>query len=170
MNATITPTPTTSNVEQQDSCLSYLRGFGFALLFGAVGFAAPIIVLVSLTLLNWTFTGASDFDRKYDVDRLPEKLTYPAFVVSWVFAATGWATFAPRRHYRFTKTLFMITVISVPLWYVLGSMGMSPPRYKGIDHPLFYPSEILLFVIPPPLIAAILSIIRCKKQSATTST
>jgi predicted permease len=156
-----TPTPTASKTEHREAHLNYLRGSCFALLFGAIGFASPILVMVGYTVLSWRIHETREFDRKYDLRILQRELIFPAVGTAWVFAATGWATFATRSKYRFAKTLAIIVSISVPLWYLLAVIGMSPPRDKGIDHPLIYPSEIILCAIPPSLIALVLSAKSC---------
>jgi hypothetical protein len=161
-----TLSPTTFNAEQQKSRLSYLRGTCFALLFGAIGFAAPILIVVVFTVLGWIIKGTREFDRKYDLHRLSETLIFPAVGTAWVFAGTGWAVFASRGNRRFMQTLALIASISVPLWYLLAAMGMSPTRYKGMEHPLIYPTEILLFALPPVVIAMVLSMNRSKKYIA----
>jgi hypothetical protein len=143
--------------------LQYLRGAGFALLFGIIGFAAPIFMVVVFTVLGWLINGTREFDRNYDMRRLSETLIFPAVGTAWVFAGTGWAVFAPHRKHRFLRALLVITFTSIPFWYLLAFLGMSPRRYKGMEHPLIFPSEILLFAIPPLIIAFVLSMRRDKR-------
>jgi hypothetical protein len=157
-------TITTPNSKQQKTRLNYSRGGGFALLFGVVGFAAPILLFLLFTVLCWLLNGSSEFDRKYDLCGIPDKLIFPAIGTAWVFAGTGWTVFASRGKRRFLQTLTVMVLISIPSWYLLAGMGMSPTRYKGIDHPLIYPSEILLVAIPPSLTSLVISMKDSKRQ------
>ena len=101
-----------------------------AVLLGALGFVVPILVVVGFTVCRWIVQGASEFDRGYDLHWLPQRLIYPAVGTAFVFAAAGWATFAARGGYRFARTFATIFAISVPCWFALAVLGISPPRYK----------------------------------------
>ncbi len=60
----------------------------------------------------------------------------------------------------------MIFAISVPLWFALAVLGISPPRYKNLDHPLIYYAEALIFAIPPLVAALVLSILRAYRSKS----
>ena len=70
-----------------------------------------------------------------------------------LLAAAGWATFAPAGRHRFAATLAIVFVSSMGLWFMLGWMQLTPQRFKGIDHPEFYPSELMVLIGPPALVA-----------------
>ncbi len=80
-----------------------------------------------------------------------------------VCACAGWATFAPAGKYSFAWSLAIIFVGSLVAWMVLGWMELTPRRYKGVDHPAFYPSELLVLIVPPSLAAAFLTMIRVRR-------
>ena len=143
--------------------MSYVRGLSFALLFGVVGFVTPIIVVVGFTVLSWIIKGSGDVDRRYDMHWLPTMVVFPAVATAFVFAGAGWATFARRRGLRFVLVLAVILAASILSWFFLGNLGMLPTRYKGVNHPLIYPSEVLFFAMPPLATALVLTTIRGNK-------
>jgi len=83
-----------------------------------------------------------------------------------VFACAGWATFAPVGAFRFAKSLAIVFVMSLPLWFFLASMQFTPRRIKSVEHPAMYPSEFMVIAGPPVLAAAMLTAVRARKESA----
>lgn len=152
------------NVRSGERPFNVLRGIRAALLCGAIGGAAPILFVVTYTMGRWVIEGTSDFDRAYDLYRLPQVLVFPVIGTAFVFAAAGWATYAPKGSYRFARTLLLIAVISVPSWFALAGMGMAVPRYKSIEHPPIYPREALLLVVPPAVTAVVLTMLRSDRS------
>jgi hypothetical protein len=150
--------------------LNLFRGIGFALLCGASGFFAPMIFGLSFTACRWWILGVNNFDRAYDLNLLTIYLAPPAIGTAIIFAASGWATFAPRGTFRFVRTLVTIAVISLPSWIVLAllleSLGLTAHRFKGDSRPLVEPLPVLLFAIPPTVTALILSVMRSLRGSA----
>ncbi len=164
------PAEPAQDLGQRESRFHFLRGACATVLLGALGFVVPILVVVGFTVCRWIVQGASEFDRGYDLHWLPQRLIYPAVGTAFVFAAAGWATFAARGGYRFARTFATIFAISVPCWFALAVLGISPPRYKNLDHPLIYYAEALMFAIPPLAAALVLSIrrgYRSKSRGAT---
>jgi hypothetical protein len=152
------------SLEPETARVSIVRGSCFALLFGIVGFVTPVVIVTGYTVLNWIIEGSGDVDRRYDLCLLPTKVVFPAVATAFVFAGAGWATFARRGRLRFVLMLALISTVSVPSWFVLAVIGMSPPRYKCIDHPLMYPSEVLSFAIPPLVTAVVLTMMRGNRR------
>jgi hypothetical protein len=148
------------NPQSRSEC-NFLRGFCYSLLFGVLGFIVPILVMLLITIAQWGILGSPARDRTADLELLPRRLAFPSVGMAWILAATAWATFAPIRAWRFIRNLALLAVISVPSWWILASLGMSSPRYKGPAHPPIYPSEILMLAIPPITVALILSTIKC---------
>ena len=161
-----------SETSSQPSEINYRRGMVAALLFGLIGFLSPILILVSVTFCRWFLEGAPAMDRAADLRRLPEQLAFMAIGAAFVFAAAGWTTYAPRGNFKFAWTLRKIFVLTVASWYLLRALGILQPRCKIEVQPLIYPSEVLILGLPPLLIAAVLTLIRCKgtrKNSSGTS-
>lgn len=71
----------------------------------------------------------------------------------------GFVTYTPKRYGGFAKTLGIFTFTALPLAAILGNLGMAHPRYKGPEHPPMYFSEVLMFLIPLAVVAAILLVI-----------
>jgi hypothetical protein len=127
---------------------------------------APAAIVLGVATCWWSAWGSAEIDRAYDLHVvLPD---IPGLVVgATVFACAGWATLAPRRTHRFARTLANIVTITVPLWCVVGwvvsTMGLTPVRHKGVEHPAWYPSEIAVAIVcllVPILVAAVLTAVR----------
>lgn len=146
---------------ERSAGLRVARGLAFALLFGVIGAATPVIVLVGSILL-----GSSESDWAFDLHFLPDRLVFPVIGTALVMASTAWATYAPAGSYRFARTLVIVFAVSVPSWYLLAATGLSPPRLKAASHPLIYPFEVLLLVVPPIAVACVLSWRRCRKNAS----
>ena len=142
--------------------LNPVRGLLAAVVGASAGAVAPIAIMVACVVLRWWITGASDFDRRYDIGWIRENLPGPVIGCAMVCACAAWATFAPRGSFRFARTLAIVTAISFCLWFVVGSMELTPRRLKGIEHPMFYPSELLLLMGPPIVAAALVTAIRVR--------
>jgi hypothetical protein len=151
---------------KQHEGLKIVRGACYASLFGVIGFLTPIVVVLAYTVLHWMIAGSKEIDRTADLYSLPGQVVFSTVCMAFVFAGAGWATFAPRGSYRFAWTLLTITAISVPSSFVLSILGMSPPRYCGTEHPPIYPSEVLMFAIPPIASALVLAVMRQKNPAA----
>lgn len=142
--------------------MDWRRGLRAALILGGVGTILPLVLLLCLTVGGWALGGASEFDRRYDLVWLHDRAPYPMIGVGILFAATGWATFAPRGRQHFVPTLAIVCLASLPSWFLLGSCRLTPPRPKGVEHPLLYLSELLVLAGPPILSSAYLARYRGK--------
>ena len=149
--------------------MNYIRGIGFALFFGTIGFFAPILIGLSFTVCRWWVYGFNDFDRAYDLQLLPTYLASPAVGIAIIFATAGWATYAPKGIYRFTRTLIIIAALSLTSWVVLAhvieSLGLSPRGHIGRHQRLVEPLSVLCFAVPPVAMALILSKMRARRSS-----
>lgn len=137
-----------------------LLGASLGAVFGAV---VPAAVVFGAATCWWEAWGKSDLDRAYDRYAVLPELCALAVVVGTFFGCAGWATLAPREPRRFARTLAIIVATTLPLWYVIlgvvHSMELTPVRYKGLEHPAWYPSEIvvatILLAIPVAVAAAL---------------
>jgi hypothetical protein len=149
--------------------LNPVRGLAFALLFGAVGFFAPILIGLAFTLCHWVILGSHDFDRAYDLIRLPRNLAYSVFCTAVVFSATGWVWRAVEGPYRLTPTLLVVFAICVPSWFFLGNLvnSLDPrPVKDGTRYQsLIEPEHILPVVLPAIASAIVLTMIRARRES-----
>jgi hypothetical protein len=141
------------------------KGLGFALLFGLAGPLAAVALSLAFLAIRWWRTEASPWDRSNDLRSLPFMLTDALIVISLVFSAAGWATFAPRGENRFVRTLAIVFAVSFPLWFVLGTAyeasGLAPHAHKGEPTPpLGQLVGFVLMAIPPFGTAGVLSAVR----------
>lgn len=143
-----------------DPRLDWLRGLRAALILGGLGAVAPLVLMLGLTVGGWAVLGATESDRPSDLVWLRSRMLGPTLGIGVLFASTGWAAFAPRRPHRFFPTFLSVCLLSLGGWFVLGLLQLTPRRFKGVDHPLFYPSELLVFLGPPIVAAARLSLRR----------
>ena len=148
-------------MESSRSKLNPVRGVFAAVVGALVGGVAPIVVLAAGTVIRWWITGASEFDRRYDIGWVRNALPGPVVGCATICAARR-ATFAPRGRYRFARSLAVITAISLGVWLVVGSMELTPRRLKGIEHPMFYPSEWMLLMGPPIAAAVMMTVFRLR--------
>jgi hypothetical protein len=152
--------------------IDYRRGIAAGLIFGAIGFCAPIIVLAVITAIRWFLENAPAIDRNADLQRIKEQLIFMVIGGTFLFSAAGWATYAPRGNFKFAWTLLKIFVLTVASWYLLRALGILQPRCRIEVQSLIYPAEVLILGLPPLLIAAALTLIRCKgtkKNNSATS-
>jgi hypothetical protein len=144
-----------------------LRGLHGAILGAVFGAVAPAAIVLGGAACLWHAWGSSEIDHAYDRHAVLPHI--PALVVmgATLFACAGWASLAPRGAYRFTRTLAIVIAITVPLWcntgWVVRSTELTPVRYKGIEHPAWYPSEMavaIVCLIVPIVVAAVLTAVR----------
>jgi hypothetical protein len=152
-------------VELPPSRLNLVRGFFATIVCTLVGAIAPICIMVSLSLLRWWISGASEWDRKYDIHCLKTSLFDPVIGCATVCACAGWVTFAPPGRFRFSLSLATIFAITMPIWFIAFSLEITPRRYKGIQHPAIYLSELMVLIVPPILAAAIVTALRLRGVS-----
>ena len=156
----------TCEANPQRNGVNLLRGTAAALLCGLLGLLAPALALGLLTAGRWIVEGQMELG---DLTQLRLVVRGPMVGVGLVLACTGWATYTPSGNFRFASTLAIIFVISVVGWMVLGSMNLTPPRYKNTEHPFMYPSEAFVFFTPPILAALVLTLIRSETSAAPPS-
>jgi hypothetical protein len=144
-----------------------LRGLYGAILGAVFGAVAPAVIVLGGSACWWHAWGSSEIDRAYDRHAVLPDIPGLVVIGATLFACAGWATLAPRGTYRFTRTLSIIVAITVPIWcgvgWVIGSIDLTPVRYKGIEHPAWYPSEMavaIVCLIIPIVVSAVLTVVR----------
>ena len=149
------------------------RGFRAAVPFGLAGAIVPIAVLYGLFALYWWFTGAPTFIRRVDIARIRMALPGPVVGCATIGACAGWVTYSLRGNFRFVGTLAAITAMSLVLWGIIGWASiwdqLTPPRIRGVRHPMFYPSELMLLMGPPIVAAALVTAFRARETPSQTS-
>ncbi|WZO98115.1 hypothetical protein EP7_005170 [Isosphaeraceae bacterium EP7] len=130
------------------------RGLGASLLFGLIGAAIPMIVLAIMMVGRWMIFGASEFDRRADLARFMIEFSSPSIGIGCVFAAAGWATYAPASPQRFARTLAIIALISIVAWplVILFANSFSPRFKRSPQSPV--PILTYLLLGTPPLLAS----------------
>jgi hypothetical protein len=153
--------------KSQSTRLNLLRGLLGAVLWGGVGVAAPAATLFAITVARWlylSYPGTSVFDLRVDLVPLSKDLIAPVIGCAAVLASAGWAAYAPVGAFRFAKSLAIVFAMSLPLWFILTSIKLTPRRFKSAEHPAMYPSEFLVIVCPPSIVAALVTAARTKRQ------
>ena len=77
-------------------------------------------------------------------------------VIPMLLFFAGVVTYTPTRHVGFAKTLATLVVMTLPLAGILGALGMFHPRYKGMDRPPIYISEVFMFLLPVTAVSFLL--------------
>lgn len=103
------------------------------------------------------------FSRSYG-ERLNEILCQQAFPVALLGACVGLANWLPSGQYRFVRTFIVVGTASIVLWGVTfatcNMFEVHPKRFKGMNHPVYYPSELLAFLIPPIVVTLVCVLVR----------
>src|SRR5262245_34939147 len=123
--------------------------------------------MLGFTACRWLISGATEMERQYDLQSLKNELNFPVVGCTVVCACAAWATFAPAATSRFARSLVVVFLFSVPLWYILMSMELTPRRLKGMDQPEFYLSELIVLVAPPLAAAVLLTLTQRCAPGAT---
>ncbi|MFN4907240.1 MAG: hypothetical protein ACK5EO_15200 [Planctomycetota bacterium] len=132
------------------------RGVIAALTCSSIGVAFAVLLIAAFVLGNWFFNDPIPAEREFDTRWLSSAWMGPAIGVAIYLGLTGFATFAPTINYGFARTLAIISLVSIPLTLVLSNLEITPKRVKIIEHPVFYPSELAILIIPPAGVAALL--------------
>jgi L-asparagine transporter-like permease len=140
-------------------------------LIGAVvsAIAAPAMVALlsfGFIICRWALTGATEFDREYDLQDARDRLPYAAVGCAIIAACAGWTTFAAGPPRRFAQMFALVSVASIISWCIIGLFELAPRRYKGVSHPFLYFSETTVLIGPPVTMALILTVIRLRTVKA----
>ncbi len=138
-----------------------IKGGGFVALL----FLIPVLAIVIWTLFSWEMNGTQPVDRRFDVWWWRLRVFPGIVVIPMLLFFSGFANFALKtdRRLGLAKSLLVMTLTSLPVAAILGSLGMAHPRYKSIEHPPMYLSEIAMFLVPMVVVAAIIILVRSQK-------
>jgi hypothetical protein len=132
------------------------RGVISALFCSSIGAAFTVLLIAAFVFGNWFINDSIPVERDFDVRWLSTAWMVPAIGVSIYLGVAGFATFAPTVNYGFARTLAIIFFVSIPLTSLLGNLELTPKRVKSMEHPVLYPSELAVLLVPPAFIAALL--------------
>ena len=141
------------------------RGVIAALTCSSIGAASAVMLIAAFVLGNWFINDSIPAEREFDTRWLSSAWMGPAIGVAIYLGLTGFAIFAPTINYGFARTLVIIFFVSIPLTILLGNLELTPKRVKSIEHPVFYPSELAILIMPPAGIAALLLASRLNGES-----
>jgi hypothetical protein len=154
--------------EARQPSLNVLRGLAGAVAGAAAAVALVAVLSAAFLACRWAVTEASAFDRDFDIRDARERLPLPAIGCAVVAGCAGWSALAPARRSPFAWTLVVVFAGSAMLWTVVGSLELTPRRYKSVSHPFLYPSEALFLVGPPVVVAGLLTARRVRRGGAQT--
>jgi hypothetical protein len=138
-------------------CGTFLAAFGGAIAAAGVAFA--------FRLCRGLPAGATRWTPGFDLGWLEKDMVQPIVGCAAVFACAGWATFAPSGAHGLVRSILAIFLLSLPLWFAAWWFHLTPPRLKGIDYPVFSPTELLALVGPPTVASALLTAIRNRARA-----
>lgn len=149
------------------SSLNLKRGLVATFICSLVGAVGSVALALAFTVSRWLVSGTTEINREYDLRDLQSEMLGPVIGCAVVLGCAGWATYAPAGSFRFVPSLVFIFSVSVALWSILLSMQLTPRRFKSMDHPAFYPSELIVLFGPPILAAIGLTAVRIVRGSAS---
>jgi len=147
--------------ELRVSTWSAYRGIIAALTGALVALVLVVLLYGGFIIVRGWIEGTSEFTRNDDLRIIWRELAFPFLGCGAVGAATGWATRAPHGRHRIARTLVLVVLGSIPIVALLSRLKEPIHRYKSIEHPLYYPSEVLFLALPPITVAAVLTLKRC---------
>jgi len=149
--------------EPRQPPLKVLRGACGAVAGAAVAAVLVVVLYGGFMAGRWLLEDSTEFQRAVDLRAMREELVVPILGSAAVGAGAGWAASGPRGRHRFAWSFAAVFLASLPLWVVLGSLELTPRRYKGVEHPAVYASEALVVVGPPLVVAAVLGFVRARR-------
>ncbi len=147
--------------ERLTSALNVRRGIIAALTGALVALVLVVLLYGGFIIVRGWFEGTSEFQRSANLRYMWKELAFPFLGCGAVTAAAGWATYAPPGRHHFAWSLVLVVLGSIPLMSLLSTVIEPVRRYKSIEHPLYYPSEVLFLALPPITVAAVLTLKRC---------
>lgn len=148
--------------ESRQSFWNFPRALWATSLCAVLGGITPVVLALVIACCRW-IAGPSETASEWFRSDLEENLVYPVVGCAVVCSCAGWATFAPAGKHSFTWSLAFMFFVSLVLWAVGGWMELTPRRYKGIEHPVFYVSELIAMIGPPIAAATFLTLFRTRR-------
>jgi hypothetical protein len=141
------------------------RGLLAALALSLIGAVSAVFVICAPVLANLLLTDTHAIERQFDIRWLGLTWIGPSIGVSAYLGLAALATYTPTTNFGFARTLAIIFFLSIPVTVFIGGLELTPKRVKSITHPLTYPSEIAIFLLPPSVVAFLLLASRVKSVS-----
>lgn len=85
------------------------------------------------------------------------KSLWPIIGCSAVLTCSAWVANVTQPARSIAVCLMKVAGASIPLWYLLAALQITPRRLKGMVRPEIYFSEFLLLVVPPMAVACLLT-------------
>ncbi|HEY3964033.1 MAG TPA: hypothetical protein VGM05_05705 [Planctomycetaceae bacterium] len=121
-------------MNQNSARLNVFRGLMMAVICALAGVTVSVAVLSAIAVCRWYAWGANDVDWRYEMSFVTNAMPSMISGFAAVFGAAGWATYAPRGSFRLAKTLAIILLVSLPLWFLVWYaaewIGLSPRQSK----------------------------------------
>jgi hypothetical protein len=158
-----------SAMDANGSQLDIRAGLLAAIRWGVIGAIAPVIIVAAMGIVEFwqelRLFGAYDEWLRWCI----KASLGPVIGCTLVLAGAGWTSQAPRPTRSIVSSVLVITAASVAMWFLLALAKITPPRYKKIEHPVMYPSEVFVLIGPPVIAAAVLTAMRCNDTGTTRS-
>ncbi|WP_298868360.1 hypothetical protein [uncultured Gimesia sp.] len=148
--------------------MNIVRGLIAGLIGAVLGVVVPVVVIGLYTILYWYFNETSDLVRRDDITSWKRDAVDPLVGCAIYVGLAAWATYTPRREFRFSKTLVILFFTSMLLIILLNSMRQTPDTYRhstAEDLRMSLP-EFLMLLLPPLLVSCVMVINRCWKTGA----
>ena len=146
------------------------RGLIAAFTCSSIGAVSTVFLIAVFAVGNWFFNDTTPAEREFDIRWLATAWIVPSIGVSIYLGLTAFTTYSARTNYGFARTLAIIFFVSIPLTSILGTLELTPKRVKSNEHPILYPSELAILLLPPSVVAALLLASRVNIASNDIST
>jgi hypothetical protein len=155
--------PTQPNVSVETGTNNLRRGIRHGIGMAVLGTIAVVVIIVAIDMLPSVLDGYMSFSPYLTVG-FWKLYGFPLllFVPLATFLA-GVASTSPAKRFGYARTLGVICFFALPVSAVLANLGMSPPRYRSIQHPPMYWTEVVMFVVPFVAVSAILTLQRWRQ-------
>jgi hypothetical protein len=146
-----------NNQHLTDKPLNIGAGIRSAMAWGMIGAIAVTIVVAGIELSDrWLLVTELGEYRQWFKAALGKAL-WPSFGAATIFACAGWVSGSAQPRVGIGSPLVITLLVSLAAWFVIGILGILPQRLKSIDHPHIYISEFLAMIVPPLVVAVLLT-------------
>jgi len=121
-----------------------------------------VLLLTGLAVLNWSMLKARN-GLLAEIHFLASNALYPFVGCSVIGACTGWTAYAHCGRYRIARTLVLIAVGSVMIWFPISVLSPQPARAAPAARPLIDVQLLVFLIVPPILTASILTVVRARR-------
>jgi hypothetical protein len=140
-----------------DGKLNIRDGVQAAILWGLLGAIAATIVVAGVELSErWLLvTELGEYHQWFQATLA--SAMWPMIGAGVVFASAGWVAGSAQPRVGIGSPLVIILLVSLAAWFIIGISEILPQRLKSIDHPQIYISEFLSMILPPLVVAVLLT-------------